>query len=175
MELYFIRHTSVAVAPGICYGSSDVALSPTFAQEAEGVAERLSGIAFDHVFSSPLTRAVELARYCGHGQPTIDSRVSEVDYGRWEMQPYDQIPPEEIQPWYDNWRYVRPPDGESFHDQYLRVSDFINQVKRHEWERVAVFCHGGVLLCAAIYAGQLQFDQEYNIHFPYGGVLTISI
>ena len=35
MELILIRHTSVDVPPGVCYGQTDVPLKSTFEQEAE--------------------------------------------------------------------------------------------------------------------------------------------
>ena len=34
MEVILIRHTSVDVPPGVCYGQTDVPLKPTFEQEA---------------------------------------------------------------------------------------------------------------------------------------------
>ena len=34
MEVTFIRHTSVDVPPGVCYGQSDVPLRDSFEQEA---------------------------------------------------------------------------------------------------------------------------------------------
>lgn len=163
------------VPKGVCYGCSDVPVAPSFRHEAEQVAQKLGGITFDKVYSSPLSRATLLAQYCGFDHPVIESRISEVDYGRWELRPFAQIPPDEIQPWYDNWRYVRPPMGESFHDQYLRVSEFIDELKQQPYRTVAAFCHGGVLICAAIYAGLFAFDGEFTRRFDYGDILTISL
>ena len=40
MEVLLIRHTAVEVAPGICYGQTDVPLKSTFEQEAEVVKVR---------------------------------------------------------------------------------------------------------------------------------------
>ena len=41
MIVTLIRHTSVAVAPGICYGQSDVDVAASFADEAAAVRQRL--------------------------------------------------------------------------------------------------------------------------------------
>ena len=66
MEVILIRHTSVDVPPGVCYGQTDVPLKPTFEQEAAITQENLKNyLPFDHVYTSPLTRCVRLASYCG--------------------------------------------------------------------------------------------------------------
>ena len=56
MRLVFIRHTSVAVERGVCYGQSDVPVAETFETEAEAVKMRLDAYRFDRVYSSPLSR-----------------------------------------------------------------------------------------------------------------------
>ena len=58
MEVILIRHTSVDVPPGMCYGQTDVPLKPTFETEAAVTAENLKAyLPFDHVYTSPLTVA----------------------------------------------------------------------------------------------------------------------
>lgn len=42
MEVILIRHTSVDVPPGTCYGQSDVPLRDTFEQEAEAASQHLA-------------------------------------------------------------------------------------------------------------------------------------
>lgn len=55
MELILVRHTSVAVAKGTCYGWTDVALSDTFEQEATLTRTALLAYApFDAAYSSRL-------------------------------------------------------------------------------------------------------------------------
>lgn len=44
MEVILIRHTSVDVPPGVCYGQTDVPLKPTFEQEAAITQENLKTI-----------------------------------------------------------------------------------------------------------------------------------
>ena len=53
MEVILIRHTSVDVPPGVCYGQTDVPLKPTFEQEAAITQENLKNyLPFDHVYTS---------------------------------------------------------------------------------------------------------------------------
>ena len=65
MEVTLIRHTSVAVPKGTCYGWSDVPVASTFEAEAHATRRRLEGKVFDQAYTSPLTRARMLAAYCG--------------------------------------------------------------------------------------------------------------
>ena len=58
MEIILIRHTSVDVPRGTCYGQTDVPVRDTFEQEAELTRRSLEQfLPFDKVYSSPLTRA----------------------------------------------------------------------------------------------------------------------
>ena len=92
MEVYLIRHTSVDVAPGVCYGQTDVPLRPTFEAEAAVCNQQLQSLApFDAVFTSPLTRCVRLATFCGYPDAIRDIRIMEINFGAWEMKPFDEI------------------------------------------------------------------------------------
>ena len=91
MEVILIRHTSVDVPPGMCYGQTDVPLKPTFETEAAVTAENLKTyLPFDHVYTSPLTRCVRLATYCGYPDAERDKRIMEINFGDWEMKPFEQ-------------------------------------------------------------------------------------
>ena len=50
MVVYLIRHTSVDVPQGVCYGQTDVPLNPTFEEEAAQTSARLKGLQFDKVY-----------------------------------------------------------------------------------------------------------------------------
>ena len=76
MKVYIVRHTSVLLDGNVtCYGATDVDVRPTFEEEAQLTKERLHGIPFDGVFSSPLQRARKLAVYCGFADAVLDDRL----------------------------------------------------------------------------------------------------
>ena len=52
MNIYLIRHTSVDVPKGLCYGQSDVPLRPTFEIEAAVTKAKIESIHFDMATSS---------------------------------------------------------------------------------------------------------------------------
>lgn len=91
MDVILIRHTSVNVPKGTCYGWSDVPVADTFEQEAAITKKNIEHLEFDMVFSSPLTRARKLAEYCGWANPVVDDRLKEMNMGSWEMKLFDEI------------------------------------------------------------------------------------
>ena len=176
MELILVRHTSVAVAKGTCYGWTDVALSDTFEQEATLTRTALLAYApFDAAYSSPLSRATRLASFCGFENATIDPRLREMHMGDWEMHRFDEITDENLQRWYADYMNVRTTNGEGFPDIYARVSSFLNMLKTQTHRRVVVFAHGGVLICAGIYAGLFKRENAFDNLTPFGGLLKITI
>lgn len=176
MEIVLIRHTSVDVPQGICYGQTDVPVKTTFEQEAAVTKANLQAYEpFDKVYCSPLTRCVKLATYCGYADAERDNRIKELNFGAWEMQKFDEIKDPRMQKWFDDYLNVPVTDGESFMQLYQRVAAFLDEVRQKPYERVAVFAHGGILLCAQAYAGLVKFEEVFSAITPYGGIVTLNI
>ena len=175
MEVILIRHTSVDVPPGVCYGQTDVPVAASFPEEAEMTKSRLEGKVFDKVFCSPLTRARLLAEYCGHDDYTTDERLLEMNMGDWEMKRYDDIKDDNLQKWYDDYMHVATTNGESFPMIYKRVADFLDELKTKDYKHVAVFAHCGILLCAGIYGGLFSEEGCFEHTVDYGGIEEIEI
>lgn len=176
MEVYLIRHTSVDVAPGVCYGQTDVPLRPTFEAEAAVCKQQLQSLApFDAVFTSPLTRCVRLATFCGYPDAIRDRRILEINFGAWEMKPFDEIHDPRLKEWFADYLHEAATDGESFAMQYERVSHFLDELKQQPWQRVALFAHGGVLISAQIYAGLITPEEAFSALTPYGGIIRIEL
>lgn len=176
MQVVLIRHTSVAVPRGTCYGQTDVPVSDTFEQEAEQTLRNLQPfMPFDAVYSSPLTRARKLAAYCGYPTPTVDARLMEMNMGQWEMQLYDEIQDPHLQAWYQDYMHLPTTGGEAFPDLRARVASFLDQLRQQEYERVAIFAHGGVLVAAGLYAGLYTEENAWDHLVPFGGLITIEL
>ena len=181
MKIYMIRHTSVGVPKGTCYGWTDVPVAATFEQEAaetKSNLEKMLGInKLDMVFSSPLTRARKLAAFCGYDTPVTDDRLKEMNMGDWEMMRYDDIESKDpaILKWYNDYMNLAATNGESYRLLYQRVADFLDELRQKEFERVAIFAHGGVLLCAKVYVGSVSFDNAFSAIVPYGGIVQIEL
>ena len=173
MEIYFVRHTSVDVPKGICYGSTDVEVSSTFIEEASKVKKELSNLKFDKVFSSPMKRAIKLASYCGFSYAEIDSRLVEFNFGDWEMQSYDSLYRKDalFRIWCNNYLNVRCPNGDSLMDQIHRVKSFISDIYCKGYNCVCVFCHGGVLAIAQSISNKVRMEDTFKKIPPYGSII----
>mgnify|MGYP002623866876 CR=1 FL=1 len=176
MEVVLIRHTSVDVPKGTCYGWTDVPVRDSFEQEAEATRQSLQQyLPFDKVYSSPLTRARKLAAYCGYPDAETDDRLKEMNMGEWEMQLYDEIQDPHLQEWYDDYINQSTTGGESFMQQYRRVASFLDQLKTRGFGRVAVFAHAGVLISAGLHAGIYQWENAWSNLPDYGNHITIKL
>lgn len=171
MIVTLIRHTSVAVPPGVCYGQSDVDVSERFAEEAGAVRQRLAAARFDAVYASPLRRCLKLAHYCGFASPRIDTRLMEMNFGDWEMQAWEAIADPQLARWYADWIGEAPTGGESWRAMIARVERFVAELKdgRHgELERVALFTHAGVIRAFAVALGLRAADAAFDLRVDYG-------
>ena len=170
-----IRHTSVAVPKGTCYGWSDVPVADTFEQEAAATRARLEGMVFDQVYSSPLSRAHKLAAFCGFPHPILDDRLKEMNMGEWEMQRYDEIRDEALERWYADYMHLPATGGESFPMLLARVSAFLDELRQKPFRHVAVFAHSGVLVSAGIYARLWGETDAFAHSVPYGGIQEMEL
>ena len=170
MKIYFVRHTAVDVPSGTCYGQSDVGLAGTFLQEASVVKEKLSGITWERIYTSPLSRCRRLADYCGYPDAATDVRLKELDFGEWEMQQWDEL---DMSPWEIDWIGSPPPGGESFRQMYTRVAAFLDEIKKEDLDTL-IFSHGGVIRCALIYFGETTFEKAFDKSVDYGEVVVFG-
>lgn len=179
MDIIMVRHTSVDVPRGTCYGWSDVNVASTFIEEAAVTKAHLDDLwrsgQPDAAYASPLLRARKLATYCGFADAIIDHRLMEMNMGDWEMQRYDDITDPYLQQWYDDYLHLPTPHGESFPMQCERVGNFLESLKATGHHRVVVFAHGGVLGAAAICAGLYTPEEAWQHLVPYGGILQLTI
>ena len=176
MKVILVRHTSVDVPPGTCYGQTDIPLRPTFEQEAILTSSALHPHApFDQVYTSPLSRCTRLATFCGYADAQRDKRLLEMNFGEWEMKRYDEIKDPQVQAWYANWKQVSATGGESFIQQYERVAQFLSELKEKPYSKIAIFAHGGVLTCAKMYAEGISAEEAFASPTPYGGIISLKI
>lgn len=176
-HVYLIRHTAVDVPAGFAYGQTDVALKPSFEREAAQVKSRLAGLTFDQVWTSPLSRCVRLATYCGYPDALREPRLKEIHFGEWEMKSWEEISADpRSAAWFDDWRRVPTPGGESFDEQYRRVGAFLDELRRDERVgRACLFVHAGVVACARVYAGLRSPKDAFLEMAEYGEMVEIEV
>lgn len=176
MEVILIRHTSVDVPTGTCYGQTDVPLKASFEAEAARTLAALEAFGpIDHAYTSPLSRCTRLAAFCGYADAERDPRILELNFGEWEMMLFDKIDDPHLETWYKDPINTPVTSGESFMQQFLRVSSFLDELKTKAWRRVAVFAHGGVLVSAQVYAGLVTPETAFAALPPFGGIVRIEL
>ena len=170
MAVTLLRHTRPAVAPGICYGVSDVSLAESFAEECDALIRTLPE--FDRIVTSPLSRCRYLAERisAGMNRPlTEDHRLREMDFGQWEGVGWDDIPSAEIDAWAADFLHARPHGGESVAMLRARVRMALSDLRRLDGDSLVV-THAGVIKVA------LAADDTAESHaeaIGFGGFVTL--
>jgi alpha-ribazole phosphatase len=145
-DIYLIRHTTPAVAKGVCYGQTDLDITDSFEEEADIIRRHLPA-AIGFIYSSTLQRCSRLARYLFPAHPlSLEPGLMELFCGEWEMRHWDELPKEEIDPWMADFVNIRIPGGESYVDLHQRVTRCWSDITARSKEGpVAVVAHGGVI------------------------------
>lgn len=179
LTIDWIRHTSLDVTGAIAYGHSDLPVSSRFEEEAAVIKKELDQRHYDMVFTSPLSRAYDLCKYCGYSDAVVDPRLMERNFGEWEMKPWEEVyaimaKHPESHLYGDRLELMSPPGGESVEELTNRVLEFVDDVRMKRWRRVAVFCHGGVINSARYWHGEVELNHLF-IHVPdYGSITSME-
>ncbi len=184
MRLILVRHPRPALAPGICYGRSDVAVS---ADEQARVLQALLRMLPSHtpLITSPLQRCAALAASL-HGalaSPSlrVDERLVELDFGTWELRAWNDIARAEVDAWAADVAQYRPGGGESVTDAARRVALAYADLQRLQAPCAIVVCHAGTMrLMAERHRGldlaQMVLAAAGAAHaIDYGATLTLDI
>lgn len=159
MTLWLVRHALPLIAPGICYGATDVPAD----EAATQTAARALALALPpgtHVISSPLQRCERLMLALKLLRPDLqyktDVRLREMDFGRWEGQRWSDIDRAELDAWtaeFEAWRCGG--DGECVREVMERVAsawDETHDKKRDQAQPTAWITHAGVIRAVSLIA-----------------------
>jgi broad specificity phosphatase PhoE len=175
------RHgqTNDNIEPIRVQGFTDTPLNETGRRQAAGLAERVAGCGISSLWTSDLSRAWETAEIVGARvglTPRLDARLREANRGRWEGRLFIDIERDEPE-LYAAWRRAgqefRFPGGESLRDQFERVSQAIEDIRRQGPLPALVVCHGGsirAMLCARDPRG---LDAFHDFEVPNVSVIQL--
>ena len=132
---------------------------------------------YDTVYCSPLTRCRRLAEDLFPRETIVfDRRLMELNFGKWEMQKWDDMDQTaEAKAWFDNFVGVRTPGGESFQDQINRTAEFLDELNRHSFQRVAIVAHGGILRALDCLLNGTAPLEAFRNKVDYGQVLEFDV
>ncbi len=174
MKVHFVRHTSVDVPQGMCYGQTDVPLRPSFAEEAAAVLARVKKLQYTKVYTSPLSRCVRLATYCGHADAERDARLLEMNFGAWEGARLYEMDTPEVRWWFEDQLRRPALKGESIYQLRDRLRDFLKEKGSLGEDNLLIFAHGGIILSAELLLGKEVTGDPYDHLHPYGSVLSFE-
>ncbi|KQM71333.1 histidine phosphatase family protein [Xylophilus sp. Leaf220] len=154
-RLWLVRHAVPLLAPGICYGRTDVPADPVATDRA---AEALAAVlpAGSRVARSPLQRCAALAEALHRLRPdlpsTPDPRLAEMDFGDWEGHAWDALGAERLDAWTADFAHHAPGGGESVAGFMARVARAFDELPHAGEADVVWIAHAGVARAAQLLA-----------------------
>jgi broad specificity phosphatase PhoE len=128
-QVYIVRHGETGwSASGRHTGRTDLPLTERGEQAARLVGERLHGLSFDHVLTSPSMRA---RRSCELAGFNLTAKVDE-DLAEWDYGDYEGLRTPEILQQRPNWSLFRDgcPNGESVPQIAARADRVIERLRQ---------------------------------------------
>lgn len=174
MSIYVIRHTTPLIEKGTCYGQADIDVTEAFEEEA-GIIRQYLPASLQHIYSSPLQRCRKLAEHLFPDHAiNFEHDLKEINCGEWELQRWDDIPRDVIDPWMNDYVNVCIPGGESYIHLFDRVARCFDAVAA-SGKKAAIVTHGGVIRSILAHITQtplLDSFAAFSLH--YGCVVKIE-
>ena len=163
-RLYLVRHGETAWSlSGQHTGRTDIPLTQQGERDARELAERLRGVSFSRVFTSPLKRA---RRTCELAAFNMVAEV-EPDLAEWDYGDYEGKRGEDVRKGRPDWNVFRDgcPNGESPAQVSKRADRLIARLRTLEGD-LAIFSHGhfGRVLAARWIGLPLEQAQHFLLN-----------
>ena len=180
-EVILARHgeTEWNVAE-IFRGRIDIELNETGMKQAELLAEYLSDLKIDAIYSSPLKRALNTAEIIA-SYHKIDVKIAsgliDFDYGKWQGLPHQEVKDKYKElhaEWINSPDKVKMPAGESLSDVRKRAIGVVDEVIAKYEGAVVLVSHrvvNKVLICALL---GLDNSHFWHIKQDTGGISTFT-
>ncbi|MBZ4037711.1 alpha-ribazole phosphatase [Flavobacterium sp. 17A] len=177
MEIYLVRHTETICEKGICYGQSDVNIAEPFDAVFNKIISQLPAEAV--IFSSPLKRCVLLAKHIQKNINVIsyneDDRLKEMNFGDWELKNWNEIPPEELNPWMEDFVNIKVSNGESFIELHERVVAFLQDKIQNINQPIVIVAHAGIIRSILCHYSSLPLKDAFENKVDFGEVIRIEL
>jgi alpha-ribazole phosphatase len=169
VRLFLIRHPQPEVAEGVCYGRTDLPLREPWSTEG-GAAQLPVGLP---VVSSPLRRCAEFAAALSP-QVTIDLRLTELDFGRWEMQAWQDIERDQLDAWAADPLGFDGHGGESVAQMQLRVRQALADLYGGDCHDCVWVTHAGVMKLVLAELLALPQDEWLSLRFVHAEITVLE-
>lgn len=179
--LWLVRHAQPLLAPGLCYGATDVPVDPHATRQA-ALSLVLALPLHTTVVSSTLQRCELLAQSLQGLRPDLtyktDTRLTEMNFGHWEGQRWDAIPRTAYDAWTADFAGHRFGGHESVAEFMRRVTAAWRELV--QWPGSVLWVtHAGVIRAATLLSqGVHEVTQasQWPAEAPaFGGWCTLSL
>lgn len=182
--LWLLRHARPLVEPGLCYGRLDMAADPqATAEAAQALAPSLPQAVY--LRHSPLRRCTQLATALQALRPGLplhsDARLQEMDFGKWEGQPWNGLGRQAIDDWAQNLALTAPGGGESLQQMLQRVQPALREALSAADQGLTPLwiTHAGVARCVQwllLHGLRQPTANEWTLPAPaFGQVLKLDL
>ena len=167
-QLYLLRHAqSEANQRGILAGPDNtINLSEKGRKQSLKISKHLQAIAFQQIYSSPISRCLQTIQPLIKGRPNIEIvqeiKIQEMDYGQWNGKDLKILSKKR------DWQRIQSapskftfPDGESFNQLRRRVTLFLSQIADKDGP-ILVVSHGDVIKMMLACTLDLPTDKFQN-------------
>lgn len=174
--IFLFRHPETETPKGICYGNSDVLPSQTQIHKAVvKINQSIQNITPEIVYSSPLSRCLLLAKKLAKNEYLAEEELlREIDFGRWEMLPWEQIPNEEREAWGKDYINNKIHGGENFFDLQKRAISFWEKIIYTDYKTIFVVAHAGLFRSLLAYLLDASPSKIFAIDIDYGDAIRIN-
>jgi len=168
-KLILIRHGQTEMnAQNLYFGKLNPPLNDLGIEQVYMAKEKLSNIAYDCIYSSPLERTKETAEICNYLDKEIiyDSRLEEINFGIFEGLTFKEISeqyPNEVKEMEKNWKSFNYITGESLEELYQRAVSFLETLDYTKDN--LIISHWGIINCIISYfvSGTLDTYWKFKV------------
>lgn len=172
-KVILVRHGRTAWhAEGRYAGTADVPLDDVGQEQAKRVARRFKGQKIEAIYSSPLSRCLDLAKDVAEIaglEVKVDERLREIDLGRWDgelLQSIVQKDGEMLRQWIENPVSTTIPGGEPL----IAVQD-----RAMDWLAAAVREHGDGTILASSHGGPIRAILAGVMGLPLSHLFRLTV
>lgn len=167
VHLLIVRHPETqANINGRYVGRGHSPFTEAGRRQLRRVPAKIAAFAPEHVWTSPLERAIELARRAAsatNSPMTVDERLIELDFGVAEGLTFEEITAKGITFNYKNLAQPVAPQGESRNDIERRCAEFCDELVA-AGGRHAIVTHGGVFRASLVHLLGLSTTDIWAFH-----------
>lgn len=152
----------------LCGRTPGIGLSQLGRQQAIALAEGLSSIELNQVYSSPLERAMETAFEIARRHKLLlrtDERLLELDFGEWTGMSFDELRDDPLWQQYNETRETAwPPGGEQPLSARDRAESAVEEIAaRHCGQTIAIVTHSDII--RSLLTGYLSMSLNHLLRF----------